>query len=288
MNAAFSNPSGRLQPYLLAAPAACLLAFFLIGPLLLLTRLSLHEPAAGQGFYQPGTWTSANLAGYAESTGRDIVLFSVLFGLAVAMSTVVLAYVIAYFIHGLPARAKGLAIAAVLLPKLASVLVIALGLQVMLSGVGPVNRLILALGLTHAPITLTRNLFGAFIGELYLLLPYAILVIVVGLERIDPALACAARGLGATAWQSFGRVTWPLSRPSVVIAWQLSWMWGMAAFVGPWLLGSPQTTTLAIEAQRQAFEYANWPRGAAAAMWLVALVLAGLSLVRVIGRRAAS
>src|SRR5262249_4005919 len=155
---------------------------------------------------------------------------------------------------------------AVLLPKLASVLVIVYGLQLVLSGTGPVNEGLLALGLIDVPLMLFRNLTGVVIGETYLILPYAVLVLVVGLSRIDPALTAAARGLGATPWQAFRRVTWPLSLPALAAAGQLSLIWALAALLGPMLLGSPQEMTLAVEVQRQALENNNWPRGAATAV----------------------
>ena len=74
------------MPVLLAAPAAGLLAFFLIGPLLLLARLSLYEPADGRGFYRPGTWTLRNLAAFTESPGVDVLTFT-LPGLKASRST---------------------------------------------------------------------------------------------------------------------------------------------------------------------------------------------------------
>ena len=168
-----------------------------------------------------------------------------------------------------PPRRKALALAAVLLPKLASVLVIVYGLQLVLSGTGPVNEVLLALGLIDEPLMLFRNLMGVVIGETYLILPYAVLVLVVGLSRIDPALTVAARGLGATSWQAFRRVTWPLSLPALAAAGQLSLIWALAALLGPMLLGSPQETTLAVEVQRQALENNRWPRGAATAVLLL-------------------
>jgi ABC-type spermidine/putrescine transport system permease subunit I len=181
------------------------------------------------------------------------------------------------------------ALAAVVLPKLASMLVVVYGLQSMLSSSGIVSQVLEAIGFVRQPLRLSRNLSGAVLGETYLLLPYAVLVLLVSLGRIDPALAPAARGLGASPWQTFLRVTLPLLANGLAIAIQLTLAWALGAFIGPLLLGSPNEITLAVEVQRQTIENNHWPRGAAMAavlLLIVALLLtaSGFAL-RLLSRR---
>lgn len=267
----------RGRPYLLAAPSLGLLVLFLAGPLGLLLRVSLYEPAAGRGFYRPGTWS---LRSYEElltdPSFREVVSFTVAAGAGITALTLAIAYPLALFIHGLPPRPKALAVAAILLPKLCNVLVLIYGLQLILSGAGPVSRLLVWLGASREPVLLYRNLAGMVIGETYLLLPYAVLVLLVGLARVDPTLVAAARGLGAGPWQAFWRVTWPAALPGLFAAGQLTLLWALAAVLGPLLLGSPQETTLGVEVQRQALEYHRWPLAAATAVLLVLLLLVGM------------
>lgn len=268
-----------LRPWLLATPAVVLLVTLFLGPLLLLLRVSLYEEAGGRGFYRPGTWT---VDGYtalaADPYTRDVLVFTVLLGLGVTLLTLALAYPLALFIHGLRPRGKAVALAAVVFPKVASVLVVLYGLELLLSNAGPVNRLLLALGLAQRPVLLYNNLTGVVIGETYLILPYAVLVLTAALERIDPLLTAAARGLGAGRWRAFWRVTLPLSLPGLAVAAQLSLIWALGAFLGPMLLGSPEEITLAVEVQRQTFEQANWPRGAVTAVVMLLTLIACLVL----------
>jgi ABC-type spermidine/putrescine transport system permease subunit I len=265
---------------LLAAPALLMLLALLLGPLLLLLRVSLYEEAAGRGFYRPGTWT---LEGYrfalTDAYTREVLLFTVLLGLAVTVVVLLAAYPLALFIHGLTPRGKTLTLAAVVLPKLANMLVVLYGLQLLLGSAGPINGALLFLGIIHEPVMLYRNLTGVVIGEAYLIVPYAVLVLVSSLERIDPTLALAARGLGARPWQVLRRITWPLSRPGLLLAGQLSLIWALGALLGPMLMGSPQETTLAVEVQRQTFERNNWPRGAVAAVLMTGTLILCLALV---------
>lgn len=246
------------RPYLLLTPAGLMLTVFLAGPLALLVRFSLYAP--GRGFYAPGTWTPrayADLA--ADPTFRSILTFTLLAAAGITVLTLLLAYPLALFIHHLPPRSQAVAVALVLVPKLANVLVLVYGLQLVLS--------------SFQPVMLHRNLFGTVAGETYLLLPYAILLVLLGLRRVDPALVAAARGLGATRWQAFRRVTLPLSLPGLLAALQLTQLWSLAAVLGPLILGGPDQTTLGVEVQRQAFELNHWPRAAATAVVLGTLLL---------------
>jgi ABC-type spermidine/putrescine transport system permease subunit I len=256
--------------WLLALPGIVLLVAFLLGPLLLLVRISLCENEAGRGFYQPGTWTLHNYRELAEEGYfRQVVGFTVLLGLGVTSVTLAVAYPLALFIHALRSRGRLLALTVVVVPKFASVLMVVYGLKLLLSNTGPINHLLLALGVVPEPLVLSQNVIGVVIAETWLLLPYAVLILVTALDRIDPNLVPAARGLGASPWRAFWRITVPGSLPGFLVAGQLTLLWSLGALVGPLLLGSPQERTLALEIHRQAFEYGNWSRAAATAVLMM-------------------
>jgi ABC-type spermidine/putrescine transport system permease subunit I len=257
----------HLTPYLLSTPAAALLLGLLASPLVLLVRVSLYEPARGRGFFAPGTWTPANYAAVADGHGLELLGYTVLFGAGVAALSVLIAYPLALFVRFLSFPWRHVALACVLLPKLASVLVVLFGLQ----------QIQQMLGLVRGPV-------GAVAAEVFLILPYAVLVLFVQLLGIDWALESAACGLGASRWQVFRRITLPLSVPGLVLAGQLALVWGLGAFLGPLLLGGPDQTTLSVEVHRQAFEYGRWPRAAAVAVLLVATVGACLAVYSLLSR----
>ncbi|MGG6297645.1 ABC transporter permease [Leptolyngbya sp. AN02str] len=261
---------------LLLTPALILLLAFFVAPMVLLGRVSLYA-GGGQsgfgigsgGFYTPGTWT---LDAYGALLGDryfwEVLAFTVSLGLGTALVTVLLAYPLSLFIHKLPPWWKAIALVAVVLPKLANPLVIIYGIQLLLSNSGPINQGLLGLGLIAEPLPLFHNLFGVVAGEIFLILPYAVLVLVTALDRIDDTLVPAAYGLGATTWAAFRRITLPLSVPGLSLAMLLSLIFALGAFESPYLLGSPQEITLAVDIQKQTFENLNWPRGAAEAMMM--------------------
>jgi ABC-type spermidine/putrescine transport system permease subunit I len=285
-------PRSGWRPLLLSMPALMLLLSFLLVPLLLLVRVSLYEGSGrsgfgigGGGFYRAGTWTLQNYATLlGETYFRQVLVFTVCLGVAVTMLTLLVAYPLALYVHRLPSRWKALALTAVVLPKLASVLVIVYGLELLLGNSGPINNILVALGIVSEPPMLFHNLTGVLIGEVYLIVPYALLVLVAALDRIDPNLVPAARGLGAGSWRAFWNITLPLSVSGISLAALLTLIWALGAFVGPVLLGGPEELTLAVEVQRQTFENINWPRGAATAVLMLGTLGICIVLYRVPAR----
>jgi ABC-type spermidine/putrescine transport system permease subunit I len=274
----------RLRVLVLAAPALVFLLFFFLIPAFLLGRVSLYEGGGQSGFgiggsfYKPGTWS---LHAYrdllTDGYFRSILAFTLKFGVAVALATVAIAYPMAFLISRLSGKWKLAAIAAVILPKLANVLVVIYGLKLLMGTNGLVNQLLQVSGLSTSPVDLLHNLTGALVAETYLILPYAVLILIVTLDRIDPSLALAARGLGVGPWRTFWRVTFPLSLPGVALVFFLSLIFAFGAFVSPYLMGSPEELTVAVDVQKQTFENLNWPRGAAeAVIMLVTLIVIAL------------
>ena len=234
----------------LALPALTLIAGLVLGPLLLLFRVSLYQPSTGRGFYLPGTWTVSNFSGLADSHLLNIAGFTLGFGLTVATLVIAVAYPLSLFLISLSRKGQAVALGLILIPKTAGLLAVLFGLQ----------------------RWLPRGLVGALVAEVYLVLPYCVLVLYFQLRQFDPVWDDAARGLGASVWQTFWRITWPLSRPGLALAFQFGLLWGLGAFLGPLFLGGPQETTLAVELHRQAFEYGRWPLAATEAVALLMLV----------------
>jgi ABC-type spermidine/putrescine transport system permease subunit I len=271
-------PSRPIVPWLFAAPAAGLLVVLFLVPLVLLVRTSLFESGGSEGFYRPGTWS---VRAYAELLGErfglGLVAFTAALGGAVAALAVAIGYPLAVVMHSLPPRARLIALGIVLLPKFANVYVVLYGLNLVLGNAGPVNRSLVSLGLVAEPVPLTHNLAGVVVAETYLVLPYAVLILVLSLGRIDPALTEAARGLGSSRWEAFRRVTWPLSMPGLALAGLLCLIWSLGAFVGPLLLGGPEQATLSVMVQKWGHEDGNWPRAAATAV--TSLLTAGVCVL---------
>ena len=197
--------------------------------------------------------------------------------LTVTLACLVLGYPVAYAL----ARARGwrgqLLLALVVAPFWISVLARSFTWMVLLQRQGVVNRALLALGLVTEPVPLVYNEIGVHVGMIHVLLPYMILSLYGAMRAIDPGLLRAAAGLGATEWQAFRRVWWPLSRAGVAAGSLLLFVVALGFFVTPALLGGGKVTTLAMLVEAHVSQTQDWPL--AAALGLLLLIATLLALV---------
>lgn len=141
---------------------------------------------------------------------------------------------------------------------------------------------------------LTNDRYGLGIVIAYVLkeTPFIALVSLAMLRRIDGEYELLAATLGASAWQRFRYVTFPLVAPSVVSASLLVFAFIFGAFEVPYLLGRPYPAMLGVVAQRRflSTDLADRPDALAVAVLMTTvsafLVFAYLYLGRkVVGER---
>jgi ABC-type spermidine/putrescine transport system permease subunit I len=142
---------------------------------------------------------------------------------------------------------------------------------------GWVNEILKAIGISHPPDWLDGNAYSVILALCYGYIPYFILPVFAGLDRIDQSQIEAARDLGATPMQAFLRVTLPLSRPSI--------MAGSALVVLPMfgdyytndlISASPKTSMLGNEINLFVLGGNQQPLGAS--LVLVLMILLGIGM----------
>ena len=278
--AALAARAGRHRVAMLFSPVIVFLLTFFLFPVLSLFRVSLASNPGGTGygegraFYVPGTWTLDNyLRFFGDDYFRQLAVFTVELGILTALATTVVSYALAYQIYRARPLMKSALLMIAILPKFTNVLVLMYGLLVVFGANGLLNRLLLATSIVREPVPMVYNLFSVVLGEIVLILPYCVLVIAAVLHAIDPALDDAARGLGAGPLRVFWEVTLPLSLPAIWVSVLLGFIWGVGAFVAPYLLGKADLYTLAVEVDRQTNWRLNWAMGAAIAFILMAIIL---------------
>jgi spermidine/putrescine transport system permease protein len=111
------------------------------------------------------------------------------------------------------------------------------------------------------------------IGLVHAYLPYAILTIYVSLQAVDDSLIEGARSLGATRWQTFWRVIFPLSLPGVFAAVFLIFVPVIGSFMEPRILGGKNAIMLGPIIESQFTAVFNWPLGAALSFIMLGIVL---------------
>lgn len=121
-------------------------------------------------------------------------------------------------------------------------------------------------------------------------MPVVFLVTRAAIEALDPALAAAARGLGASRWQVGWRVTLPLIAPSIAVGALMAFVLSLNEFVIALFLGTPASETLP-KVIWPSLRYTLTPLVAAAsaiATGVTLLAMAAMAGLWWVGRRARS
>jgi spermidine/putrescine transport system permease protein len=171
--------------------------------------------------WDPTTWNpgylsqafSGSLPGgeYWPAVRNTLVYVAVSLGLCFAIG-----YPVAYYVARHAKRSKTLLIVLLVIPFWVSYLLRMLAWIGLLSPDGYVNQILQAIGIAHPPDWLSGNAYSVILALVYGYIPYFILPVFAGLDRIDRSQIEAARDLGATPWRAFLHVTLPLSRPSIL------------------------------------------------------------------------
>jgi ABC-type spermidine/putrescine transport system permease subunit I len=236
--------------------------------------------------WNPFEWSWSNFAfTWHEVTGRlsflgPPLLRTVLYTAAASLLCLLIAYPVAYFVARFAGRRKTLFLVLLIAPFWVSYMMRMLAWIDLLQTNGYVNRVLDWLHLTSSanPVDwLGGKSITVILGLVYGYIPYLVIVLYAGLDRIDGSYLEAARDLGLNRLQTFWRVTLPLSRPAILGGMLITVLPMIGDyFTNQLLSGSPGTTMIgnAIEGQ---LSVANLEGdGAALSVVLLVLLLAPL------------
>ncbi len=272
-------------PYLLLLPAVVVLVGVLAYPLYWLGRISFESYGLKELIAHRGRWTGLDnyrhMFGDAEFwriVGRTLVFTAVNVGLTMLLSTVI----------------------ALLLVRM-----------------GPIVRTLVVVGLVWVWATptivgvaiwqwmvdfefgvlnwtLTELHFGDFIHHNWFddplqgfavitavvvwgAIPFAAITLFAGFSQVPQELVEAAEVDGATGWDVFRRVTFPLVKPIFIIIASLSIIWDFQVFQQIWVMLENRPSNdyflIAVYSFVQSFRVSNYGLGAAIAVVMVAILL---------------
>jgi len=263
-------------------PIWLVLGAFFLAPLGLMLAVSFAQRGTYGGIEPVGDLRSylgsgEFLANYARSF-ETIYLKIGWRSLWMAVLTTVLCLIVsfpaAYYLAILaPRRWKGLLLGLVVVPFWTSFLIRTYAWMFILRTEGLLNLILMGSGLLHRPLELLYTQTAVMIGLVYGELPFMILPLYASLEKLDRSLLEAASDLGAGRFQSFRRVTVPLSLPGIAAGVVLVFIPSLGQFVVSDLLGGARGMLLGNLIQNQFAVARNQPFGAAIAFELMAVVL---------------
>ncbi len=193
-------------------------------------------------------------------------------------------------------RARGVLRTAVLLPWAIPTVVVALIWRFMFeSPSGIVNTVLAGSGAVRRPPAWFVHPVGAWVpivlADVWKMTPFVAVLLLAGLQNIDPAVQEAARVDGAGAWRRLVDITLPLLRPAVLVAFVFRAMDAFRVFDLVYVLtgGGPGTATEPVALLTFTTLMQNLRFGAGAALSVAVFAIAfvfALVCIRLMGGRA--
>ncbi|MEA2631611.1 MAG: putative spermidine/putrescine transport system permease protein [Chloroflexota bacterium] len=262
---------------LLAAPIGWLVIAYL-GSLALFLLTSFWQVDSLTGNVVPNLTTGNYQEILGEGIYQTITIRTVVMALAVTATTIVVGFPIAFYMARVAsARVRGLLVVSILLPLWSGYLVKVYAWRLILSEHGILNWLLAPFGL-HGP---GYSIEAVWLVESYLWLPYMIIPIFAGLERIPGSLLEASADLGGRAGITFRRVILPLALPAVVAGAIFTFSLTLGDYITPTLVSNTKFIGNAI--YDLVGLAGNQPLAAAFAMVPVTIMLVFLLVARRLG-----
>ena len=273
---------------LIVIPYLWLLTFFGM-PFLLILKISLSDKARARPPYIPQLDPATGISGLIDFVrGLDFENFTTLltdhfyirsYLLSVQtaiLSTaliLVIAYPIAFGMTRAPAKWRNALLALVVLPFWISFLIRVYAWMTILKPNGFLDMFGQLFGLKEGTLALLNSPSAVVIGIIYAYLPFMILPLYSTLDKLDDTLLEASSDLGATGFQSFLRITLPLSLPGIYAGSLLVFIPMIGEFVIPDLLGGSDSAMIGKTLWTEFFNNQDWPLSSAIAVGMLLLLV---------------
>lgn len=246
--------SGGLLWRLLALPGTVWLALLFVGPMYVVCAIVFGQVdplfRTPLPVWNPVEWNTEQFAkvfslivGENGYYGPALVRTAVFVVLA-SVLCLLIAYPVAYYAARMVQRRRGLLLGLLIAPFWISYMMRMLAWVNLLQTDGLVNQSLGLVSLQPVQVDwLNGRWYVVVLGLVYGYVPYMILPLYAGLDRLGPHVLEAARDLGASRFETFRRVTLRMSVPAMVAAVLLTCLPMLGDyFTSDLLSGSPRTS----------------------------------------------
>jgi putrescine transport system permease protein len=274
-------PKGR--HFVIGVPFVWLFLFFLL-PFIIVLKISFAEAElAIPPYTEIYSWADnqlslvINLGNYIFLSEDDLYLSAYLGSLQIALISTLLCllvgYPMAYAIARAPKEMQTVLLLLIMMPTWTAILIRVYAWMGILSSNGLLNSLLLSLGLVDEPLRILNTNVAVYIGIVYSYLPFMILPLYANLVKHDQSLLEAAADLGSSNFNSFWKITVPLSKNGIIAGCMLVFIPVVGEFVIPELLGGPETLMIGKVLWQEFFNNRDWPVASALAVVMLLILI---------------
>ena len=279
-------PNGK--HLVIGIPFIWLFLFFLL-PFIIVLKISFAEAdVAIPPYTEVFTWVDntlsmvLNLGNYIFLSEDELYLAAYLGSLKIAffstLACLLIGYPMAYAIARANKQTQTVLLLLVMMPTWTAILIRVYAWMGILSNNGLLNGFLQYLGLIDSPLQILNTNTAVYIGIVYSYLPFMILPLFANLVKHDQSLLEAASDLGSSNFNSFWKITVPLSKNGIIAGCMLVFIPVVGEFVIPELLGGPETLMIGKVLWQEFFNNRDWPVASALAVVMLAILLVPIIL----------
>jgi len=280
------KPEGR--HLVIGVPFIWLFLFFML-PFFIVLKISFAEADVAippyteiYSYIEDKVQVVLNLANYGLLTEDELYISAYLGSLKIAFFSTLLClligYPMAYGIANARKETQTVLLLLIMMPTWTAILIRVYAWMGILSNNGLLNAFLLWLGLIDQPLQILNTNLAVYIGVVYSYLPFMILPLYANLVKHDPSLLEAASDLGSSTFNSFWKITVPLSKNGIIAGCMLVFIPVVGEFVIPELLGGPETLMIGKVLWQEFFNNRDWPVASALAVVMLAILIVPILL----------
>ncbi len=206
------------------------------------------------------------------------LVYSLWMALLCTVICLMMGYPAAYFMADREMKIGSTLVVLFIIPMWMNFLLRTVAWMTLLEDQGLINSLLKALGFQG--VQLMYNDGAVLLGMVYNFLPFMVFPIYTSLTKMDGKLLEAAQDLGANRFNTFWRVTAPLSVPGVISGVTMVFMPSVTTFFIPRILGGGNTMMFGDLIENRFLTEGNWNLGSALSLIMMVLILISLSILR--------
>ena len=279
-------PGGR--QLVIGVPFLWLFLFFML-PFFIVLKISFAEADVAippyteiYSFVEQKLQLLLNLGNYVMLSEDELYIAAYLGSLKMALISTILClligYPMAYAIASARKEMQTVLVLLIMMPTWTAILIRVYAWMGILSNNGLLNGFLMSMGFIDEPLQILNTNLAVYIGVVYSYLPFMILPLYANLVKHDTSLLEAASDLGSSTFNSFWKITIPLSKNGIIAGCMLVFIPVVGEFVIPELLGGPETLMISKVLWQEFFNNRDWPVASALAVVMLLILIVPIIL----------